>query len=403
MQSDGNKAPIKVVITEANPGSADQLRQTLMSLVASGRKLSIVGYARDGLEVAQMAAHTKPDLMFVDIEMPGIDGFEACKLAVAANPETICVMVADGPSAEIHTAAMRAGARAVLDLQQSESVLRVLLDELVELREAKHKPEYALATDPEKMPVSIAVTAAKGGAGKTTVAANLSVLLARRFPDQVVLVDFFGQFGNVALSLDLQPNVGISDLLGYQELDVELVESHLLRHESGLKILAGVSRGSQEHLAGVTVPQLATLLGMLRRRSRFTVFDIQPLLWPASPYVLSRCQHVLVITNLDDIAAMRDTSALLAMILQGNVPADRIKLVANRVSRDSEFSVRDLEESTGVKVWAQIPDDYGIAGTARNEGIPFVISRPREPISRALHEMADRLVQEVSPPGPNRR
>ena len=397
MPEDRAAVPIKVVITEANPGSADDLRQILMRLGAGGRKLDIAGYARDGLEVAQMAAHMKPDLMFIDTEMPGIDGFEACKLAVSANPDTICVMLADAVTPELTTAAMRAGARAVIAPQQSEADLHKLVDELVELREAKDKPEFAIATDPEKMPVSIAVTAAKGGVGKTTVATNLATVLAKSFPDQVVLVDFFGQFGNVALSLDLHPTAGIGDLLTYQDLDVELVNGHLLKHQSGLRVLAGVSRGNQEELAKVGIPQLASLLGMLRRCSRFTVFDIQPLRWPASPYVLSRCQYTILLSTLDDIAAMRDTAALIEMIINTNVPRERIKLVANRVFKVSEFSIHDLEEATGMKIWAQIPNEYAIVSTARNEGVPFVISRPREEISRVVHDIADRILQESAP------
>lgn len=397
MPEDPATAPITVVITEANPGSADELRQMLMRLVAGGRKLDIAGYARDGLEVAQMAAHMKPDLMFIDTDMPGIDGFEACELAVSANPDTICIMLANAVTPELTTAAMRAGARAVIALQPSEADLHTLIDELVELREAKDRPEFAIATDPEKMPISIAVTAAKGGVGKTTVATNLATALAKRFPDQVVLVDFFGQFGNVALSLDLHPTAGIGDLMTYQEFDVDLVTGHLLKHESSLRVLAGVSRGSQEELAKVSVPRLASLLGMLRRCSRFTVFDIQPLLWPASPYVLSRCQHIIVLSTLDDIAAMRDTAALIELIINTNVPRERIKLVANRVFKVSEFSIQDLEEATAMKVWAQIPNEYAIVSTARNEGVPFVISRPRESISRVVYDLTDRIAHESTP------
>ncbi len=397
MPEDRAAAPINVVITEANPGSADDLRQMLIKLVAGGRKLDIAGYARDGLEVAQMAAHMKPDLMFIDTDMPGIDGFEACKLAVSANPDTICVMLAKAVTPELTTAAMRAGARAVIDPQQSEADLHKLIDELIELREAKDRPEFALATDPEKMPVSIAVTSAKGGVGKTTVATNLAAVLAKRFPDQVVLVDFFGQFGNVALSLDLRPTAGIGDLMAYQDLDVDLVNGHLLDHESGLKVLAGVSRGSQELLAKVDIPHLASLLGVLRRCSRFTVFDIQPLLWPASPYVLSRCQHIIVVSTLDDIASMRDAAALIEIIINSNVPRERIKLVANKVFKVSEFSIDDLEEATAMKVWAQISNEYVIVSAARNEGVPFVISRPREEISRTVHDMADRILHESTP------
>jgi cellulose biosynthesis protein BcsQ len=47
------------------------------------------------------------------------------------------------------------------------------------------------------MPVTIAVTGAKGGIGKSTTTVNLAVSFARKYPGQVVLIDFYGQYGNV--------------------------------------------------------------------------------------------------------------------------------------------------------------------------------------------------------------
>lgn len=386
-----------VVLSEANPGSAAELRGLFARLIAGGQQLTISGYARDGLEVAQMAAHVKPDIIFIDVDMPGLDGFEACKLAVAANPDTVCVMMIPQANSQAVSAAMRAGARAVFDPHQSESELRELIDQLIELRKAKQKPEFAVATDPEKLPVSIAVTGAKDGIGKTTLSTNLGAVLAGRFPRSVVAVDFFGQFGNLALSLDLSYHASIQDLLGYQELDVDLVEGHLVTHECGLRVLPGISRGDQEEMSQVDIPQLAALLGLLRRRNRFTIFDLPPLLWPASPYVLSRCQHILVLLTLDDIALMRDTASLVEIIIKGNVPSERIKLVVNRASKSTEFGTSDIEETTGLKVWAEIPDQFAVVSTARNEGVPFVLSRPRESVAVAIEQIAKKIMAESTP------
>ena len=397
MAQSGDGAKTTVVLSEANPGSASELRAMLARLISGGQQLTIAGYARDGLEVAQMAAHTRPDIIFVDVDMPGIDGFEACKLAVAANPDTLCVMVIRQADAKSISAAMRAGARAVFDPHQSENELRELIDQLIELRKARQKPEFAIATDPEKLPVSIAVTGAKDGIGKTMLATNLGAVLAKRYPRNVAVVDFFGQFGNVALSLDLSYHASIQDLLGYQELDVELVESHLVAHECGLRVLPGISRGDQEEMSQVEIPQLATLLGMLRRRNRFTLFDLPPLLWPASPYVLSRCQQIIVLVTLDDIALMRDTASLIEIIIKGNVPSERIKLVVNRASKSTEFGTSDIEETTGLKVWAEIPDQFAVVSTARNEGVPFVLGRPRESVSVAIDEIARKIILESTP------
>ncbi|MFO8140991.1 MAG: response regulator [Marinobacter sp.] len=386
---------LDIVVSEINPGSAEQFTRRLTDDLKGMIGVDVVGYARDGLEVVQITSHLHPDIVFIETDMAGIDGFEACKMAVAAAPETACVIVAEQINGELREKAMRSGARAIISLEDETLDLYELIKQLIETQGVKEKPEYKLATDPEKVPMAVAVTSAKGGAGKTTVASNLAVAFAKRFTDEVVLVDFFGQFGNVALSLDLEPPTTIADLLGYEDLDVDLVDGHLVKHETGLRVLAGVPRGIQENLANIDIPDLASMLGMLRRRYRFVLFDIQPLLWPATPYVLSRCQQILLLCGLDDIAAIRDTAALVGTLVNANIPKERIRLVANQVDRSNEFSVRDLEEATGMKVWAQIPKDTQVASNARNAGVPFVQDRPQAPISQVFGELVDQLLESI--------
>lgn len=391
MPQEQDEQSIDIAISEVSPGSAEKFANRLVEQLQGSLDVDVVGYARDGLEVVQMASHLNPEIMFVETDMAGLNGFEACRMGVAAAPETIFVIVAEDIDTSLREKAMRSGARAIIDLEDTSLDLFDLVQELLEIQKVTDKPEFEMATDPDKVPMNIAITSARGGVGKTTVAANLSVKFAQKYEDQVVLVDFFGQFGDVALSLDLQPPATIADLLSYKEFDVDLVESHLVRHESGLRVLAGVPEGTQQSLSEVDIPQLASMLGMLRRRYRFVIFDIQPLLWPATPYVLSRCQQILLLCGLEDIAAIRDTAALVGTLVSSNIPKERIRLVANQVDRSNEFSAHDLEDATGIDVWAEIPHDAQTAANARNAGVPFVLERPQAPISQVFDEMVENI------------
>jgi CheY-like chemotaxis protein len=42
--------------------------------------------ARDGFQALQMLRHTRPDLILLDVMMPGMDGFETCR-RIRATPE----------------------------------------------------------------------------------------------------------------------------------------------------------------------------------------------------------------------------------------------------------------------------------------------------------------------------
>src|SRR4030095_7365244 len=85
----------------------------------------------------------------------------------------------------------------------------------------------------------LTVFSTKGGAGKSVVASNLAVLLARRTDRPVVLVDADLQFGDVAVMLQLPPPHTVVDAVAaMQRLDAQLLQSLLVRHEpSGLWVL----------------------------------------------------------------------------------------------------------------------------------------------------------------------
>ena len=387
---------IRVVISEVNPGAAEGLRNELISQVNGQEQIQVVGYARDGLEVAQLAAQLAPDIIFVDEHLPGIDGYEACKLATAAAPDSVCVILVDGDGQNSIDKAMYSGARAVLKRDKPTAQLGQLITQLAQLRKVKATDEYGIVTDPGRMPMTVAVTSAKGGVGKTTIVSNLAVLFARRFANQVALIDFYGQFGDVALALDLRPEINIHDLAQYTSLDADLVETHLIRHESGLKVLAGVGQGQQQLVSSVDVPHLAELVGLLRLRHRFVFFDIPPVIWTASTYILSRCNRVVIVANTIDLATLRDTTALLEAILATHIPKERIHLVANRVSRQNQFTVKDLEEATGFTVSAQLPDDPQTCMGAYNEGNPFVLANPGTPITQVMQKLMNKLLEGVT-------
>lgn len=387
---------IRVVISEVNPGAAEGLRTELINQVSGQEQVEVVGYARDGLEVAQLAAQLRPDLLFIDENMPGIDGYEACRLAAAAAPDSVCVVLFDGDLSAATEKAMRAGARAVVKRDVAPAKLGELVTQLAQLRKIKQSDQYAIVTDPARLPVTVAITSAKGGVGKTTIAANLAVLFAKRFPGQVVLVDFYGQFGDVALALDLRPENNIGDLVNYGSLDADLVETHLVKHETSLRVLSGVGRGQQQLVTAIDVPHLAELCGLLRLKYRFVFFDMPPVLWTASTYIMSRCNEIIIVSNTIDLATLRDTTALLEAIMATHIPKERIHLLANRVSRQNQFTVRDLEEATGFQVVSQLPDDPQTAMGSYNEGKPFVLTSPNAPVAQGLQKLMDRLLEGVA-------
>jgi pilus assembly protein CpaE len=397
---------IRIIITEPQPGASDDLQEQLSEYFGdSGNgNVDVVAVAHDGLEAAQMAAQLAPDVILLDEEMPGMSGYEAAELIALAAPDVAsALMVPTGrvDDKEVARNALRAGARAVISPTMPAEQLVEVLETLAAITDARQRPEYELITDPEKMPVTIAITGAKGGIGKSMITINLAVGFARRHEGQTVLVDFYGQYSNSALMLDVSPSYDIGDLAAFAgELDSTILETHLTVHEdSGLKVLAGHPGGGgvggqlgRDQEAAF----LADLVGLLRRHYRFVFFDIPPLIGGASHYIFTRCQYIILVSTLVDLPTVRDTATLYKQLVDDRIASERIKLVINRFARSNELTVHDLEQAAGTRVIHQIPDDPAVAIASINEGTPAVISRGSSGLARGARELADLLEESMA-------
>lgn len=78
----------KILIVDDMP----QVRQDLRQLLELTGLFEIVAEAGDGLEAVHQAEKFSPDAIVMDLEMPGLDGYEALHLIKAQNP-TIRVVI----------------------------------------------------------------------------------------------------------------------------------------------------------------------------------------------------------------------------------------------------------------------------------------------------------------------
>jgi two-component system phosphate regulon response regulator PhoB len=76
----------KVLVVEDDP---DQLEVTRMSLKAAG---FAIGTASNGIDALKKAQTVSPDLILLDILMPGMDGFAVCE-TLRENPTTASIPV----------------------------------------------------------------------------------------------------------------------------------------------------------------------------------------------------------------------------------------------------------------------------------------------------------------------
>lgn len=88
-------------------------REGLIGLIRATDDLTVVGEAPDGVEAVRLAAELSPDVVVMDIDMPGLNGVEATRRIVAAAPGA-SVLILSMLDDETVFEAMSAGARGYL-------------------------------------------------------------------------------------------------------------------------------------------------------------------------------------------------------------------------------------------------------------------------------------------------
>ena len=110
--------PLRVLIADDHP----LFRHGLSTLLSAAPDFEVVGEATTGEEVMTQAATLQPDVILMDIQMPGVNGIEATRRILHTSPHIrILIITMFEDDASVFTA-MRAGARGYVlkDAQKAE-------------------------------------------------------------------------------------------------------------------------------------------------------------------------------------------------------------------------------------------------------------------------------------------
>jgi DNA-binding NarL/FixJ family response regulator len=90
------------------------VRGGLEQLLATAADIELAGVATDGEEAVSVAAELRPDVILMDLSMPGLDGVEATRRIVAGNPEACVVVLTSFSDSRRILDALEAGASGYL-------------------------------------------------------------------------------------------------------------------------------------------------------------------------------------------------------------------------------------------------------------------------------------------------
>ena len=117
------EAVIRVLIADDHP----LMRKGLADILNGVEGIEVVGAAEDGAAAVALAYAVKPDIVLMDISMPGMDGIEATEKLVEMDSHVRVVMLTSYSEREKITQALAAGAVSYLTKDAPpEAVIRAI-------------------------------------------------------------------------------------------------------------------------------------------------------------------------------------------------------------------------------------------------------------------------------------
>lgn len=354
---------------------------------------SVVGDALilDSLEAARRHIDTNlgEDTIIVG---PSMDQDSALLLAQSMRvqrPSLGVILVRKRVDTAVLAAALRMGVRDVVEERDLPALAAAVNRSRAFARELREQAPESAADTAAARGQLVTVFSAKGGCGKTTLSTNLAAALAAGGQHEVVLVDLDLAFGDVAVALQLFPKHTIADAVAVGEaLDESALRTLLTPHSAGLTVLsAPMQPGVEKAIDSALVSRILTLL---KEMFDYVVVDTPPAFDDQVLAAFDASDSIALVATLD-IPALKNLKLTLETLDLLDYPRDRWNLVLNRADSKVGLSISEVEKTMGHAIGVQIPSSRDVPATV-NRGVPIVLDDPKHPVSRAIHQVAESVV-----------
>jgi pilus assembly protein CpaE len=443
---------IRLVVVDDNSDTLNNLRK----LLYFEKDIEIIGTASSGDEAIKVATQHQPDVVLMDINMPGMDGISASEAITARTPSVQIVIMSVQAEADYLRRAMLAGAREFLIKPFSSEQLANTVRAVYQLgagQRATNRIAAAAATSAPAMsatmaaPVSalpapasapaadrfppapqsytpprmaappaplsksgqpppvaegerfgkiLVVYSANGGIGRSTVAVNLAIALREETRAKVALVDASLHFGDVGVLLNLNSNHTIADVCSADGgVDTEIVADILATHPSGIKVLLGPRSPEMAELC--TGPAIRQVLSTLKEKFDYIVVDTYNTLDDIVLGMLDLSDQILLLST-SEIPSIKNTKLFFEVTEALNYLPEKTQLILNKFDPKSTISAQDIQASIKHPVYAIIERDDRAAVQAVQTGQPFIVNQRSAPVTAAVVRLARLLTRPAAEP-----
>lgn len=376
---------IRVVIVDDSRETVENIR----TLLRFETTVEVIGAAFDGKESIKLCEKLKPDIVLMDVNMPEMDGLTATQIISMQQPETGVIIMSVQGEKEYLKKAMVAGAREYIVKPFSSEDLTQTILRTYELQ--NRRKSIGKVQDHQISTRIFTIFSTKGGVGKTTIASNLAVAMARTTKKRVALIDLDLQFGDIAVMLNLSIKNTIYDLVkDLKDMDSDIVEDYLVTHFSGVSVLPAPAK--PEYSEFIDAKHVEKILNLLIGSYHYIIIDAAASFNETVLTALDMSERILCVSTLD-LPTIKNMKVGLDLMDSLKYPHEKIHIVLNKASEQFGVKFKEFEQTIGHPVWAYIPEDSQTVITSANKGLPFVMTRSETKVARAIYSISEALCE----------
>lgn len=360
----------------------EALKQIRGSLAANDSSTEIELFEGALGRTAPLVEQEHPDLLIVDLGSEVTPDLRTLEPVALLYPAMSIILISPKPTHEFLVQAMRMGVREVVPSRFPEQGLKQAVGRI--------QQRVSWATEPRAKGKVFAFMACKGGSGATFLATNLAYALANGRESRVLLIDLNLHFGEALLYIsDTAPSSTVADVARQiQRLDGTFLESSTVQVLPNFGVLAAPE--SPEKVVEVKPESVERLLNVAVNHYDYVILDISRSLDAVSIKALDRADMIFPVLQIT-LPFIRDAKRLIGVFHSLGYSNSKINLIVNRHEKGGEISLDDVDRTLGVPVFKTVPNSYGSVAASINHGIPLLRMAPRDPVAKALQDMAQAL------------
>ena len=337
----------------------------------------IIGDFSDMSEIYNTLSALPKSLLIVDMQDNSLAGFIA---NVASDcPNCKIVAVSENPTVEFIVKVMRAGAKEVI----SSPVIKTEFFDVLKRVDEQLNGQYQKANKCRM----ITIFSNKGGIGKTSVASNLALELAKTTKENVALIDLNFQLGDITTFMDLKPSFNISYMLkNLDKINKDFLLNTLEKYKNtSLYVLADPPYFKQAD--DISSKQVAKLFELLKDSFSYIVVDTDANFDGKTITALDNSDLLFLVTCIN-LPALRNCQRCLDLFEKLGYSDDKVQIIVNRYMENDEIKADDAENVLNKEIYWKIPNNYFTMMAAINKGVPVSEINQSSNVAQSYKELA---------------